>query len=582
MSEHDNSIVDALRLHAEKTPDRRAFAFLSDSGKEAASLTFAELDRRAGQLAARLSQVTQPGDRVLLAFPPGLGFVVAFLGCLYAKVIAVSTVMPRRNKVRDSTISIIEDCAPAVGLSDREQVAMLTRVVDEVCTAQLDWLAVEDESDIEPANTPRDIEPDSLAFLQYTSGSTSAPKGVMVSHRCLMSNLKMITDAYRLSASSTRVGWIPLHHDMGLVFNVLQAIYCGALCVLMSPMSFLKQPLGWLEAIGKYEAELALGTDYAYQLCVDMIPQEKLDGLDLSSWTLAVSGAEPVRAGTMRAFSKKFSASGFDPRAFHPGYGMAEATLVISGGRFFTGPVERDVDLAHLRNNVVPAAGDVAMRKTVVGCGRAMPETRLAIVNPVTGGRVGDDEIGEIWVQGPQVGVGYWKRAELTQHTFLARLPGEPSGVWLRTGDLGFLDRSGELFVTGRLKDVIIVRGENHYPQDIELTVEKSAPALRKGYGAAFSFREDAIEKVVVVYEVSRTQLRRIDLERTFGDIRAAILQEHGLAIHDCVLVPPGVVPKTTSGKIQRQKTSELWRRELLPDLRHTRYMVEKDSLSQD
>lgn len=562
------SLVDVVSAHALSDPERRAFVFLSADCVEEASLTFGELDRRARATAARIAEVAQAGDRVLLAFPPGLDFVVAFLGCLYAGTIAVSTVMPRKNKLRDATLAIVEDSAPVLGLSSREHVESMVSIFGTAEQGRaFPWMDIDiarplpdEDNAVLACERP---SPDMLAFLQYTSGSTSLPKGVMVSHHNLLSNLRMITAAYGLGPESTRVGWVPLHHDMGLVFNVLQACYSRALCVLMSPMSFLKRPACWLRAIHRYQAELALGTNSSYQLCVDTIAGPQLAELDLSCWKLAITGAEPVRAETLDAFTRKFSAHGFDSKAFHPGYGMAEATLVIAGGRFMSEPVVREADAAALRQHTIVPAQPGSAGQPIVGCGLAMPGETIAIVEPDTHTEHGVNRVGEIWVQGPHVATGYWNKADATHATFRATLPNR-DGVWLRTGDYGFLSESGELHITGRLKDMIIVRGENIYPQDIELTAERAVPVLRKDFGAAFSIEGGNAERIVVVYEVQRTRMRSIDPERVCGDVKQAVLREHGLALHECVLVQPGSIPKTTSGKIRRQKTRELWQHGML------------------
>lgn len=331
----------------------------------------------------------------------------------------------------------------------------------------------------------------------------------------------------------------------------------------MAPMSYLKQPLLWLRAIDKYRAILALGTNSSYQHCVDTVGFVASSGLDLSSWKLAITGAEPVRWETMRAFGDKFGRCGFDMNAFHPGFGMAEATLVITGGRFARGPRLHRADSAALRRDIV-AGSDVAEALTHVGCGRAMPGEEVAIVDPVSLVRKTNLAVGEVWVKGKNVARGYWKNPKATNNSFCGLIKGETDANWLRTGDLGYLEDDGELFITGRLKDMIIVRGENHYPQDIEYTAEKAATSLRKDYGAAFSVVCGGSEFVVLVYEVKRSMMDRLDDAEVCRDIRQAVLREHGISLHDCVLVKAGTVPKTTSGKIRRSRVSELWRHGLL------------------
>ena len=557
-----SSLAVVLRHRAAAQPDERAYIALSERGSEEAAITFAELDCRATALARQLADRAGPGDRALLLFPMGIDCLVAFFGCLYAGVVAVPMMVPRRNSARDSSGSIVADCTPALALTTIE-LANGARgdLLGRFREAGLELLAVDAPADNAPpaAALPQPRRED-LAFLQYTSGSTSAPKGVMVSHGNLLANLEMIRIVCGNTQASTYVSWVPLYHDMGLILNALEALYVGALCVLLPPMAFLQRPYLWLRAISDYRAEVAGGPNFAFDLCADRFRPEQLDGIDLSCWKLAFVGAEPVRAATIERFIETFRPHGFGPAAMWPGYGMAEATLLISGNARGEGPIVPMLSRAALLRHEALPARDEADAQPVVGCGRALVGEELAIVDPDSNERLGSDLVGEIWVRGANIAQGYWRNPEATEATFGARIAGEEGGFWLRTGDLGFLDGEGELFITGRLKDVIIIRGANHYPQDIEDTVQSCDPALRRHGGAAFAFADaERDERLVVVQEVERTERNRIVPAQLIGRIREAIVVEHDIVPHEIVLLRPGALPKTTSGKIQRALARRLW-----------------------
>jgi len=557
------SLAAVLRHRATAQPNHRAYIALSDRGKEETAISFAELDRRACALASDLAVRAQPGERALLLFPMGIDFLVAFFGCLYGGIIAVPMMVPRRQSARDASASIVADCTPRLLLSTSELIeGARGDVLGRFRQPGLDWLAI----DAAPANAVPDCafpEPrrDDIAFLQYTSGSTSAPKGVMVSHGNLLANLRMIRIACGNTRASTYVSWVPLYHDMGLILNALQALYVGALCVLLPPMAFMQRPYLWLKAISDYRAEVAGGPNFGFDLCADRSRPEQLEGIDLSCWKLAFVGAEPVRAATIEGFTARFRPYGFQPRAMWPGYGMAETTLLVSGRNRGEGPLVRELSRAALLRNKATPPRDAAEAQPVVGCGRALVGEEIAIVDPDNRERLDVGRVGEIWVRGANIAQGYWKNAQATEETFRARIAGEASGPWLRTGDLGFLDEAGELFITGRLKDIIIIRGANHYPQDIEDTVQGSDAALRRHGGAAFAVIDpDEGERLVIVQEIERTERNRIAVAELIGRIREAVVVEHDIVPHEIVLLRPGALPKTTSGKIQRALARELWR----------------------
>jgi acyl-CoA synthetase (AMP-forming)/AMP-acid ligase II len=378
----------------------------------------------------------------------------------------------------------------------------------------------------------------------------------------------MICIAAGNTRTSTYASWVPLYHDLGLILNALQSVYVGATCVLMSSAGFLQRPLNWLRAISAYRAEVAGGPNFAYDLCVKRYQPEQLDGIDLSCWKVAFSGAETVRAETLDAFTATFAPHGFAAQAMWPGYGMAEATVLISAGYRGRGAVVRTVGTAGLQRHRANPPAEPGDAQRVVGCGRAISGTRIAIVDPETRQALPPLHVGEIWAAGVHVTRGYWRKPEATAEVFGAAFAGEAGCDWLRTGDLGFLDENGELYVTGRIKELIIIRGVNHYPQDIEDTVQRCHPALRSHGGAAFAARDAAgAETLVVVQEVERTERHRIDPDEVVATIREAIVTEHDVAPGAVVLIRPGTLPKTTSGKIQRGAAERLWRDGVLEPL---------------
>jgi acyl-CoA synthetase (AMP-forming)/AMP-acid ligase II len=555
------SLVDLLRHRATEQPNDRAYVFVSDKGEEEAFLTFGQLDHRAGMVAARLAQCGQAGDRALLLFGPGLDFIIGYFGCLLAGVIPVPMMLPRRNSSLDSSASIVRDCSPRFAMTNAHLNSARPDVVERFRGSRMQWINVD-----QPAEHSIEIDRpllaparEDIAFLQYTSGSTSDPKGVVVTHGNLIENLEMIRRTLGNTRRSTYASWVPLYHDMGLILNVLQSLYLGSLCVLLAPVMFIQRPLTWLRAIHNYRAEVAGAPNFAFDLCVQRFRADQANGLDLSCWRLAFNAAEPVRADTIERFAVTFGAYGFNPRSMYPLYGMAEATLLISSGKRGAGPVIRNVSLDAFRRNQIaaPVSDDDVHR--VVGCGRNIIGQRIAIVDPETRRRLDAERIGEVWVGGPHICRGYWRNRDATRATFQALIAGEDE-CWLRTGDLGFMNKSGELFITGRIKDLIIVRGINHYPQDIENTVYDSHPALRRHCGAAFSvLTKNNEEKVVLVQEVERTHRRHLEIEEIIACIREAVANEHEIALDSIVLIRPGVIPKTTSGKIQRSLARQMW-----------------------
>jgi acyl-CoA synthetase (AMP-forming)/AMP-acid ligase II len=400
------------------------------------------------------------------------------------------------------------------------------------------------------------LGPASLAFLQYTSGSTGKPRGVMVSHGNLLANERVIQE--RTGHDSDRTvfaGWLPLYHDMGLIGNVLQSAYLGIPCYLMSPLDFVKRPMVWLEAISRYRVTTSGGPSFAYDHCARRVPDDAVGALDLASWDLAFNGAEPVRADVLDRFAGKFARAGFRREAFYPCYGLAEATLMVSGADRLHVPHVVGVARAELgAGRVVRAEGSDAQR--LVGCGRPADDHRVVIVDSERRAPAEPGRVGEIWVSGPSVCAGYWGDAASTAETFGATLPGS-ADRFLRTGDLGFIT-AGQLFVVGRSKDLIIVRGCNHYPDDIERTIERAHPALRVGCGVVFGVDIAGEERVVAVHEIARGP-DGARAAQIAADITEAVAQRHGLRLHASVLVKPGTIPKTSSGKLRRTACRSLY-----------------------
>jgi amino acid adenylation domain-containing protein len=554
-----HTLVELLGHRARQRPERRAYTFLSDGETEAASLSYGELERRARAIGARLQAAGAAGERVLLLYPPGLEYIAALFGCLYAGAVAVPAYPPRRPKSLPRLQATVANSRPSVALATSATLSAARRLADAGTDFEgMLWLNTDEIDDVEGRGWV-ETRPsgDGLALIQYTSGSTAAPRGVMLSHGNLLHNQGLLRAAFENTEETVIVGWLPLYHDMGLIGNVFHALYLGSECVLMSPLHFLQQPVRWLQAVTSYRASVSGGPNFAYDLCARKVTPEQKATLDLSGWRTAFNGAEPVRAETMERFAAAFASCGFRREAFFPCYGLAEATLFVSGGPVAAPPSVRLFSGGELeRKRVVDARPEDVDVRALVGCGQTRHEQRVFIVEPETRTVCPPDRVGEIWVSGPSVARGYWGRPAETEETFGARLSGTGEGPFLRTGDLGFM-RGGQLFIAGRLKDLIIIRGRNHYPQDIELTVEQSHPSLRPNAGAAFSVEADGEERLVVVHEL--TPERRLDVDEVARAVRQAIAERHELQAYSVVLIRAGSLPKTSSGKVQRRACRALY-----------------------
>jgi acyl-CoA synthetase (AMP-forming)/AMP-acid ligase II/acyl carrier protein len=548
------TLVDLLRAQALETPERLAYTFLRDGEVEDTRLTCAALDAQARAIAAWLQDHHLAGERALLLHPPGLEFISAFFGCLYAGVVAVPAYPPRPNRPDPRIRQIIEDSQASVALTTSAVLAGLQgRLGDGSATAGLRWLATDDVA-LESGRDWREPEvgPDTLAFLQYTSGSTTTPKGVMVSHRNVLHTSEDLDVGCQHTADTVAVTWLPHFHDLGLIYGIIQPLYKGFPSYVMPPAAFLQRPLRWLQAVSRYGATHSGGPNFAYELCARKIAPEQRAGLDLRRWDVAFNCAEPIRRESLDLFAEAFAPSGFRFDAFCAGYGLAEATVKVTAKRRADPPALFALDAAQLEQGrvVLSRAGEAGTR-TLLGCGRAERDTRIVIADPQTLRPCAPDEVGEVWVASTSVARGYWRRPEETARTFGAFLAGTGEGPFLRTGDLGFLVGS-ELVVTGRIKELIIIRGLNHYPQDIEQTVQGSHPALRPAATAAFSVEVDNEERLVVVQELHRLE-RNPDVAEITAAIRRAVAEAHDVELQAVVLIRHATILKTSSGKIQRR-----------------------------
>jgi acyl-CoA synthetase (AMP-forming)/AMP-acid ligase II/aryl carrier-like protein len=541
-------------------PDRVGFTFLADGETDEQHLAYGELDRRARALAARLQQEGRAGDRVLLLFDPGLDYLVAFFAAVYAGRVPVPAYPPdlmRADRTLPRLRALVDDCRPEAVLGTRPSLAaggLFSGSAARTIAAE-DWGQWERLTWADP-----DLRAGDVAFLQYTSGSTSSPRGVIVSHRNLLYQLARLHHRWEQSSPSGEeytagVSWLPFYHDLGLIAAVLTPFYSGQRIVTMSPLAFMQRPIRWLRAVARYRAVATGGPNFAYDLCVSKFRPVDAEGLDLRCWRIAVSGAEPIRSETLERFTRTFAPYGFSPSCWAPSYGLAEATLGVTAYEACIPFVEQDFSAAALEVNkarlaalgTVGGASDGRVRR-LVGCGKALAGTEVVIAAPDTGERLGPDAVGEVWVRGPGVALGYWNRPEETVCTFQARLA-DGEGPFLRTGDLGFF-HDGLLYLTGRLKEMMIFCGRNIYPQDVEQTVCACHPALRANGGAAFAVEGEEGERLVVVQE-ARGQF---DLPALAAAVRQAILAEHRVPLHALALTRPGSLPKTSSGKIQRRE----------------------------
>jgi len=580
-----STLVEMLRLWAGRMENRPLYTFLEDGETQEKTYTYRDLEVQARRIGAFLQTVIgkktpithHPSPttdasppRALLLYEPGLEYIAAFFGCLFSGVIAVPAYPPdpyRLARTLPRLKSILKDSRAKWVLTTENIRSMAQAVFQEDAELKsLQWQATDlIREGMESEWKEPEIDDQSLAFLQYTSGSTGTPKGVMLSHGNLLYNLKLIREAFEIPEyeKGKGVSWLPPYHDMGLIGGILGPLYAGASSILMSPLAFLQKPLNWLRAISRHRGLISGGPNFAYEMCVRKITPEERETLDLSHWGLAFSGAEPVRAATLDRFAQYFAPAGFRKEAFYPCYGLAEGTLIVSGGKKSEAPVVRRFSREALKEHrALEMLGNDTNAKEFVGCGQNLPGQTIQIVEPETIRVCEKGELGEIWVSGPSIAQGYWKREELSEKVFRARIGEKEENIekrFLRTGDLGFF-HEGELFIAERLKDLIIIRGQNHYPHDLELTAEKAHLSLRAGCGAAFSFEQGGEERLVIVQELERTALANnpsLNLEKITQDVRQALAEQHEVEVYAVSLIKAGSIPKTSSGKISRYATRE-------------------------
>lgn len=548
---------ELLGMQARERPDALAFSFISDEPDGETHMSFGELHTRASAIAAELAGRARPGARVLLLHPPGIEYVCAIFACFHAGTVAVPCVPPSPRRMHRMLPRLLE-----LAQNAQAEVVLTTATIEQAARplacgdgplAQASWLSPSADGVAPDGWEPFQGEPSDVALLQYTSGSTMSPRGVVISHANLLANASLIAQRFGMSVDTCGFNWLPPYHDMGLIGTILQAIFCGCRSVMSSPISVVRRPSFWLESISRFAATISGGPNFAYDLCVERIEEASLESLDLSSWEVAFNGAEPVRAETIDAFSERFGQCGFRKRAFLVCYGLAESTLMSTAAGRQAEPTVRTFEPGPLAHG---AAVERPLGKALVGCGTIADGHELRIVDPESMRACPEGQVGEIWLRGPSVASEYWRRPEETIQTFGVSIAGAPSdGPFLRTGDLGFL-QEGELFVVGRMKELMIIRGVNHYPHDIEAVAERAHPVLRRHCSAAFALDEaTSCERLALVLEVNELDSEPLEV---FEAVRMAVAQDLGLPLRLIALWPPGAVPKTTSGKVQRRLCCEL------------------------
>ncbi len=555
-------INELIAGYAELQPSRDALVFLENGEDQSAALDYRALHQRAMAIAAELKHRGLQGERVLLLLPSGMEYVLAFFGCLYAGVVAVPAYPPRNNWHAERVAVIARDAGACATLTLSNLGSEISaRLLDAGSSAAEAIIAIDRIDLMRAGFAEQQIGADTLAYLQYTSGSTGNPKGVMVRHGDLLKNCALYSAALGLEKGETLVSWLPIFHDMGLVQGIVMPLTLGGTAVFMPPAALLQKPVSWLRAISRYRAAFSGGPNFAYELCASKTAPEELDGLDLSCWRAALNAAEPISPATVRKFAEKFSAAGLQSTTLIGGFGLAEATLYVSCGKAGEAVPALWINRHALEQGRVEiGAAEQPGCQALISSGVVGVDPEVCIVDAERGQRCAPSEIGEIWVCGSSVCAGYWQLERETKETFGATLAERPGRRYMRTGDLGFI-HDGQLYVTGRLKDLIIIRGANHYPQDLEQTAENSHPALRKGgWGAAFTL-DDAPDapQLVLVHEVERTARKKLDVNEVGLAVMQAITGQHGIDVDIVVLVEPAGVPKTSSGKIQRKPCKQLF-----------------------
>ena len=553
------TLVDLLQKRATEEPDKISYTFLEDGKIETKQLTYKELDKRAKRIASYLQSLKAEGERALLLYPAGLELLCAFFGCLYAGVIGIPAPPPEASRLKRTLPrlqAIAKDAQTSLVLANDNIISIVDQYRKQVPEFQqiklLDTEVI--DAQLEQNWQAPDINGDTLAYLQYTSGSTATPKGVMITHQNVIYHCLNLQCSCGYAPESLTVTWMPYFHDYGLVEGLLTPIYNGTPCYVMSPVAFIKRPLRWLEAISRYQATHSQAPNFAYDQCVRRISEKQRTQLDLSHWKAAGNAAEPINPEVLDHFAQYFAPVGFSPQAFCPAYGLAEATLLVSFSPQNESFITTSFVASELKNRrIVEAKANYSgLVRKVVSCGRLMQDINVKIVNPDTLTLCSPDEVGEVWVSDPSVAKGYWKRKKDTEETFQGFIKDTGEGPFLRTGDLGFIYQD-QLYISGRIKDVIIIRGTNHYPQDIEWTVQGAHPALRPENGAAFSVEIEGQEQLIIAQEIERGYRESFNEGEITHKICRAVVEEHELDTYAIFLLKRGSLTKTASGKIQRR-----------------------------
>ncbi|ELR97341.1 fatty acyl-AMP ligase [Gloeocapsa sp. PCC 73106] len=555
------TLIDLLETRAKHQGNEIAYRFCFDGEVESDSLTYRTLADKAKAIASYLQSLQLEGERVIIIYPydQALEFIIAFFGCLYAGVVVVTCHPPLSRHGFQEIQTRLQSSQGKAIITNSNLISKLKKQI-KVPENNFHWLITADISDHLAHNWIKPpIEPTDLAFLQYTSGSTGTPKGVMLTHQSIIYNQKMLQLGFANTENSIGVTWLPLFHDMGLIGQVIQALYLGRPSIFMSPIAFIQKPVRWLQAISRYRGTVSGGPNFGYDLlCRHVTPQQKAN-LDLSCWEVAFCGAEPIRLETIDRFCDLFKSCGFRREAFYTCYGMAEATLFVTGSEKNKLPAIKYIqETALQKNQVILTDKPKADFFSLVSCGKALLDQRIIIVDPESLTRCSTNQIGEIWVSGSGIGQGYWNDRDRTQATFQAYTKDTQEGPFLRTGDLGFL-LDQELFITGRLNDVMVFWGLNHYPQLIEETVVSSHPALRVNCNAAVSVFLEGQYRLIILQEIERGYRNNLDVDEIFEKIRWEVFAKHLVDVYAICLLKTGSIPKTSSGKIQRQASKSLF-----------------------
>ncbi len=546
-------MVSLLLKNADRFEDKALYIFLDNGQNESMRVSYRDVVNKAKAVAAELQENGEKGNHILLLFPAGIEFIVSLFGCFLAGMVAIPAYPPRRKKVDPRFLSILHDAKPSTILAtqqihaDLEQVDTNGARLDKVRT--LIYESIQSNQEHEWINPG--VNGDDILLLQYTSGSTGTPKGIMVSHWNMIHNSECIRRSFGFDENMIVVNWLPNFHDMGLIGNLIQPAYVGGSVVTMPPIKFIQEPLNWLKSISEYKGTCSGAPNFAYDYCVDKIPNDADENLDLSSLNVLYSGSEPVRKKTLERFCTRFKGAKFTAKQFFPCYGMAETVLIVTGGDYKADPVYFNADVKALEENLIVAAKDGQESRPITACGFPWQGMSVCIVNPETKTGSPSRKIGEIWVKGPSVTLGYWNKSKETKETFHAYIEGSDDGPWMRTGDLGFI-HDGQLYVSGRLKDLIIIRGANFFPNDIEYSVENCHPALRKNASTAFSMDIGDEEKLIIIQEIERAYMHDFNEEEIFESIRKVVFEDHGIQADKIILARMGSIKKTSSGKTQR------------------------------